>query len=55
MSALVVIRADRAASPVDGNLVRSFGTRELAEAYQAEMDAIGCVITIEEVWLWKAA
>ena len=38
-----------------GNLVRSFGTRELAEVYQAEMDAIGCVITIEEVWLWKAA
>jgi len=36
-------------------LVRSFGTRELAEAYQAEMDAIGCVITIEEVWLCRAA
>ena len=38
-----------------GNLVRSFGTRELAEAYQAEMDAIGCVSTIEEVWLCRAA
>jgi len=38
-----------------GNLVRSFGTRELAEAYQAEMARHETIITIEEVWLWKAA
>jgi len=38
-----------------GELKFSFSHLDLAEAYRDRMAAIGCVITIEEVWLWKAA
>ena len=38
-----------------GSVVRSFGCRDAAEAYRDRMAAIGSIITIEEVWLWKAA
>lgn len=34
-----------------GNLLASFGSKDLAEAYRDQRAAIGLVVTVRRVWL----
>jgi hypothetical protein len=38
-----------------GTLLRTFSSRDLAETYRKDMEAIGCVVTIREALIVRRA